>query len=101
MSVHEQGLGAQGRRAALAQPQLTLLCSGQSQAGESLYFQSDFIVYICSLLKLHLDFSMGGAPSQLRGGGGVGGVPRNPTGNPGLIFHEVIPHHQTSIFFPQ
>lgn len=68
MNVREQGLGAQRRRAALAQPQLTLLCSGQSQAGEALYFQSDFIVYFCSLLKLHLDFSMGGAPSQLRGG---------------------------------
>lgn len=98
MNVREQGLGAQGRRAALAQPQLTLLCSGQSQAGESLYFQSDFIVYICSLLKLHLDFSMGGAPSQLRKF--LEGPPRNPTGNPSLIFHEVIPHHQTSIFPP-
>lgn len=52
----------------ISQPQLSLLFSGQSQGWRNLcIFQSDFIFYICPLLKLHPNFSMGGAPSQLRG----------------------------------
>lgn len=71
MNVREQGLGAQGRRAAL-QGNLSAPANFAVQWPEpglekSLYFQSDFIFYICPLLKLHPDFSMGGAPSQLRG----------------------------------
>lgn len=54
---------------------------------KSLYFQSDFIFYICPLLKLHSEFSMGGALSQLRG------IPRNPPGNPGLTLHGGSPYH--------
>lgn len=54
---------------------------------KSVYFQSDFVFYICPLLKLRPDFSMGGVPSQLKGS------PRNPTGNPGLTLHGVSSHH--------
>lgn len=76
MNVLEQGLEAQKRRVALpgnlsAPANFAVLWPQE----KSVYFQSDFIFYICPLLKLHFDFSIGGTPSQLRG------FPSNLTGN--------------------
>lgn len=49
MNVREQGLGALGRRAALAQPQLTLLCRGQRQGwGISVFSIRFHLFYLLS-----------------------------------------------------
>ena len=87
MNVREQGLGAQKRRIALQENlSATVNFAVLWPQEKSLYFQSDFIFYICPLLKLHFDFSIGGTLSQFRG------FPRNFTGNPGLILQGESSH---------